>query len=202
MTDSTTLALAARILARAAALDTSIPPPSGSTVAAWAEHLHGVTAAEADAAVAAHYRATSARLTVAGLLALIRAAREDQARRAAVPTGRRATPEEAARHRELVREILPGGLADSLAMSDPDLATPCPFCHARPGTRCTRATHATANGGVARIATSTHPSRRGGEASEESRRRAREILAVASFERGVTPDEITTREPDRADTGS
>lgn len=150
MTD--VLQVAAAVLAKASALDPTMPSPNALTVQAWAEQLAGVQLQEAVDAVREHYRASRHRIMPADLLAHVRAARDDAASRAAVPAiTAPPDPHTAARHRALVRAIR--GLPHDQAHRDADaLATHCPWpsCHAAPGSPCTT---------LGRRRSTPHPSR-------------------------------------------
>lgn len=137
MTD--VLQVAAAVLAKASAVDPTMPTPNGPTMHAWAEHLTGVELHEALDAVLEHYRGSRQRIMPADLIAHIKAARQDADLRARVPELPGAPdPAAAARHRALVRAIL-GAPNDEARLAARALAVPCGWCHATEGSPCTSA---------------------------------------------------------------
>ena len=136
MTD--VLQVAAAVLAKASAVDPTMPTPNAMTMHAWAEHLAGVEMWEALDAVLEHYRCSRQRIMPADLIAHIRAARQDADLRARVPALPVATdPLAAARHRAIVRAVLGAPNREAREISRA-LAIPCPWepCHASAGSPC------------------------------------------------------------------
>jgi hypothetical protein len=132
---SIALQVAAAVLAKASAVDPTMPAPNQATQAAWAEHLYGVELHEALDAVADHYHENRQRIMPADLLTHVRAARREAAERA---------------HTEEVLRpptALPVGVDVPGRRLSPDLQAvhdefnirPCDRCQAPAGQRCRNA---------------------------------------------------------------